>query len=486
MTDSTDQPTELVDQLSHQALLDLAVAEPSRGDSPRPYTLPTVDQLQAVFSDLEIGDLLGTGGMGYVYRAHQKKLDRTVALKILPPELGRDALFAERFAREARAMARLNHPGIVAVYDVDKAGDYHHLIMEFMDGMNLRELLDAGPVDPMEALRIFEQVCLALEYAHDEGVVHRDVKPENILFDRIGHVALADFGLARLAMDSNCEVSLTQTRQTMGTLNYMAPEQWEDPKSVDHRADVYALGILLYELLTGRIPRGSFPPASSLCNAPAIVDDVINKALQLNAEDRFQSVSDLVEMLVNDSARADSKVAEEYRFSAHGTVTNFRHLGAAVIDRIPRPATRQPSDSAVKPYTVLQLCLCVLALGLALMSLTWYGNEPGVFCVTEDFLGVFVAPNILILCELALVCLLTWKSQRIHPLRARLMSLLLLGFCIAQTIQFTFDRFATDFVKLSIAPFVFLLLVCLLAMEFLVRTLLDINRWRNGAQPRQR
>ena len=484
MTDNTDQPTELVDQLSHQALLDLAVAETFRGESPRPYTLPTVDQLQAVFSELDIGDLIGTGGMGCVYRAHQKKLDRTVALKILPPELARDDLFAERFAREARAMARLKHPGIVSVYDFGKAGDYHHLIMEFMDGMNLRELLDAGPVDPMEALRIFEQVCLALAYAHGEGVVHRDVKPENILFDRMGHVALADFGLVRLAMDSNCEVSLTQTRQTMGTLNYMAPEQWEDPKSVDHRADVYALGILLYELLTGRIPRGSFPPASSLCNAPAIVDDVINKALQLNAEDRFQSVADLIEMLVNDSAGADSDESTEYRFSAHGTVTNFRHLGAAVIDRIPRPATRQPSDSAVIPYTVLQLCLCVLVLGFVLMSLTWYDNEPGMFCVTEDFLGFFLAPNMLILGELALVCLLTWKRQRIHPLRARVLSLLLLGFCIAQISQFTFDRYATDVVKLTIAPFVFLLLVCVLALEFLVRTWLDIHRWRNEAQRR--
>ncbi|MCA9066630.1 MAG: serine/threonine protein kinase, partial [Planctomycetaceae bacterium] len=237
------EATHVVDQLDQPALFNLALeAEP--GSRPRrAYAVPTLEELAPLFPDFQLQGLIGIGGMGCVFRARQTRLDRTVAIKILPRELAADDLFAERFSREARAMARLNHPNIVRVYDYGKTGDVYFLIMEYMDGMNLRELIDVGRIAPAEAFRILEQVCAALDYAHNEGVIHRDIKPENILFTRLGHVALADFGLARLAIDSSCEVSLTQTRQAMGTLNYMAPEQWENPRSVDHRADIYAVGV---------------------------------------------------------------------------------------------------------------------------------------------------------------------------------------------------------------------------------------------------
>ena len=249
--------SDLVSGLNQKALLNLATDQ-VEDHQPRSYRLPTIEELSEQFPDLEILELLGTGGMGCVFKARQKKLDRVVALKILPRELARDDLFAERFSREARAMARLDHPNIVAIYDFGQNEDMYYLTMQYMDGMNLRELIEAKALDPNEALGIFTQVAKALAFAHGEGVVHRDIKPENILFDKQGHVALADFGLARLAMDTNCEISLTATRQAMGTLNYMAPEQYENPKAVDHRADIYAMGVLLYELITGRIPRGSF------------------------------------------------------------------------------------------------------------------------------------------------------------------------------------------------------------------------------------
>src|SRR5712692_9194174 len=132
--------------------------------------------------------------MGAVYKARQPGLDRLVALKILPPDAGRDPAFAERFTREARALAKLNHPNIVGVYDFGQTDGQYYLIMEFVDGLNLRQVLRAGELKPQEALRIVPQICEALQFAHDEGIVHRDIKPENILLDKKGRVKIADFG----------------------------------------------------------------------------------------------------------------------------------------------------------------------------------------------------------------------------------------------------------------------------------------------------
>ena len=167
------------------------------------------------FPQLEILELLGRGGMGAVYKARQKGLDRLVAVKILPPEVGADPAFAERFTREARALARLSHPNIVAVYDFGRPhspspsgrgtasgargeGSLFYFVMEYVDGVNLRQAIQAGGMSPKEALAIVPQICDALQFAHDEGIVHRDIKPENILVDKRGRVKIADFGLAKL------------------------------------------------------------------------------------------------------------------------------------------------------------------------------------------------------------------------------------------------------------------------------------------------
>ena len=163
-----------------------------------PFTLPHRDALAVLFPQLEILELIGKGGMGAVYKARQKELDRIVALKILPPGIGDDPAFAERFAREAKALAKLNHPGIVTLYEFGQAGRLFYFLMEFVDGVNLRQLLHAGRVSPREALAIVPQICDALQFAHDQGIVHRDIKPENILLDRRGRVKVADFGLAKL------------------------------------------------------------------------------------------------------------------------------------------------------------------------------------------------------------------------------------------------------------------------------------------------
>ena len=218
------------------------------------FYAPRPDELTEKFPNLEILELLGHGGMGAVYRARQINLDRIVALKVLSPRLGVDPSFAERFAREAKTLAKLNHPNIVTVFDFGQAGELYYLIMELVEGVNLRDAIQAETVPPQTALAIVPQVCEALQYAHDHGVVHRDIKPENILIGDRNQVKIADFGLSKMLSAGQTEFTLTGTHQVMGTRNYMAPEQIEKPMTVDHRADIYSLGVVFYELLTGELP----------------------------------------------------------------------------------------------------------------------------------------------------------------------------------------------------------------------------------------
>jgi tRNA A-37 threonylcarbamoyl transferase component Bud32 len=257
-----------------------------------PFVPPSVAELAELLPNLEVLELIGQGGMGAVYKARQPGLDRLVAVKVLPRESGRDPAFAERFSREAKALARLSHPNIVSVYDFGQAGGLCYLVMEFVDGVNLRETMRAGRLDPAAALKIVPVLCEALQYAHDEGIVHRDIKPENILLDRKGRVKVADFGLAKL-LGTAADVSLTGSRQAMGTLHYMAPEQWERPNSVDQRADIYSLGVVFYELLTGELPLGRFDPPSVKVQVDVRLDEVVLRALAREPERRYQQASEL-------------------------------------------------------------------------------------------------------------------------------------------------------------------------------------------------
>src|SRR5471032_2585585 len=156
------------------------------------------EQIAPHFPQLEILESLGRGGMGVVYKARQKTLNRLVALKLLAPERVRDAKFAERFAHEAQALAALNHPNIVTIYDFGQAGGFYFLLMEFVDGANLRQLLRTRKFTPEEALAIVPPLCDALQFAHERGIVHRDIKPENLLLDKTGRVKVADFGIAKM------------------------------------------------------------------------------------------------------------------------------------------------------------------------------------------------------------------------------------------------------------------------------------------------
>ncbi len=253
----------------------------------------TPAELSSLFPQYEIMNMVGRGGMGTVYRARQKSLDRMVAIKTIV-DVEEDPSFAERFTREARALARLSHPNIVTVHDFGRVESMFFLVMEFIDGVNLRQAIDAKAFDASDALRMVEQVCQALQYAHSRGVVHRDIKPENIMLTEDGTAKIADFGLAKLMDDGRPSVTLTATRQVMGTLAYMAPEQMDNSANVDHRADIYSLGVVFYELLTGHLPLGRFdPPSHSARDIDLRVDPVVMKTLSRQPADRYQAASDL-------------------------------------------------------------------------------------------------------------------------------------------------------------------------------------------------
>ena len=255
------------------------------------FEAPPVAALSPHFPGLSIHELIGRGGMGSVYRATHQKLEREVALKILPQELAEDPAFVERFEREARALAMLNHPNILRVFDSGRSGDWCFLITEFIDGANLRDLMDQGQLSPQETLRLVPAICEALQAAHDQGIVHRDIKPENLLLDQEGTVKIADFGLAKVTAEA--ADNLTRTNQALGTAHYIAPEQLRASADVDHRADIFSLGVVFYELLTGQLPHGNFQPPSRHGRMPRKLDQVVMRSLERDPGRRYQSALDL-------------------------------------------------------------------------------------------------------------------------------------------------------------------------------------------------
>lgn len=251
----------------------------------------TPEELAPHFPQLEIIKCLGRGGMGVVYKARQKTLNRLVALKLLAPERSNDAKFAARFEKEAQALAALNHPHIVTIHDFGQAGGYFFLLMEYIDGVNLRQAMQAGRFTPEQALAIVPPVCEALQYAHEHGIVHRDIKPENLLLDKTGRVKIADFGIAKM-IGATAENGGESLSQPFGTPAYAAPEQRIDTSHVDHRADIYSLGVILYELLTGELPKDNFEPPSKRVQIDVRLDEIVLRALETKPELRFATAAE--------------------------------------------------------------------------------------------------------------------------------------------------------------------------------------------------
>jgi serine/threonine protein kinase len=251
------------------------------------------EELAPHFPQLKILECLGRGGMGVVYKATQLRLDRLVALKLLAPEKAADEAFATRFEKEAKALATLNHPHIVTIHDFGQAGGFYYLIMEFVDGVNLRQALQTGRFLPEQALAVIPPVCEALQFAHEHGIVHRDIKPENLLLDKRGVVKIADFGIAKILSDTADSSATLVTQNAVGTPAYAAPEQRSDPRRVDHRADIYSLGVVLYEMLTGELPGQSLEPPSRRVKIDVRLDEIVLRALETRPEMRFATIADL-------------------------------------------------------------------------------------------------------------------------------------------------------------------------------------------------
>jgi len=239
-----------------------------------------------------VENLLARGGMGAVYKGMQLRLDRAVAIKIMRRDQGRDHGFEQRFQREALAMATLNHPNIVSVIDYGEAGpDYLYIVMELVDGADLMEVIRSGGMTQEMAILLLPQICDALQFAHDHGIIHRDIKPGNIMLTRDGRVKIADFGLAkRHDVESSF---LTKSGAGMGTPAYAAPEQLVAEEEIDHRADIYALGVMIYQMITGQLPRGAWKPPSEQVACDPHWDEIVNQAMQSDPGDRYQQAREV-------------------------------------------------------------------------------------------------------------------------------------------------------------------------------------------------
>jgi serine/threonine protein kinase len=299
----------------------------------RNFDPPDADDLGGLLVGLEVIELIGRGGMGFVYKARQRSLDRPVAVKLFPREAYEDPSFAERFANEARILANLSHPNIVAAYEFGESSCYCHLVMELIAGQSLRQRIERGPMPQVEAVDIARQVCDALEYAHGRGVIHRDIKPENIMLEERAsggvRVRVADFGLAKLIQRRPTDFSMTAPNRLMGTPDYMAPEQRQKPNEVDARADVYALGVVLYEMLTGQLPLGRFAPPA----ADARLNRVVLRCLETLPQNRYAGVADVRRELESLGARGPTTVwkmavgAATLAMIAAGAIFIFTHRG---------------------------------------------------------------------------------------------------------------------------------------------------------------
>lgn len=309
--------------------------------------------------------LVGKGGMGEVHQATQLSLQRTVAVKLLKGELAKDEQFVGRFEKEGAALATLRHPQIVSIVDRGNSGDTYYLVMEFVDGPSLRERMRDPEFDASRALVTMLLVAKAIEYAHGRGVIHRDLKPENILFDEQagGIPKVTDFGLAGLDETHSHQRNLTQTHVSMGTASYMAPEQAVDAKSAGPRADVYSLGVMLYETLTGELPVGQFdPPTMKKPGLDKRIDGIVSRCLKPAPEDRYPSVSALIADLeplvqLNSSFLTLAKETKSQRFLRRSKEAAVRvgktvalavvllalFLIVAVFIRSKSEAKRQPS-----------------------------------------------------------------------------------------------------------------------------------------------
>ena len=252
------------------------------------FQAPEIEEVALLFPAYDVHSLIACGGMGAVYKATQRSLDRMTAIKILPREFSTDEEFRKGFESEAKAMAKLNHPNLIGVYDFGEAGGMLYIIMEYVAGQSLFHSTDGYEVEQGDALSVVINVCAGLEHAHSHGILHRDIKPGNILLDLTMKPKIGDFGLAR-ALESQIQ----EGEQIFGTPGYTAPEVLSPPFTFDQRADVFSVGVMLHELLTGGLPEVDPRPPSQICGCNSRLDAVIKKATNPDPDMRYSSAFEL-------------------------------------------------------------------------------------------------------------------------------------------------------------------------------------------------
>lgn len=321
----------------------------------------------------KIVEKIGEGGMAVVYKGFQQSLNRYVAIKTLRSELAQDDQFVARFRREALAVAELSHPNILHVYDAGVAYGLYYIVMAYVDGGSLRDLIAQGPLEIEYAVSIATQIADALDHAHRQGIIHRDVKPNNILISRDGRPLLTDFGIAKALHESQ---GLTRTGMSIGTPEYMAPEQIQG-QQVDGRTDIYALGNVLYEMLTGWAPFATTTPVAALykqvnepppplrqanIHVPTWLEAIVNKALAKRPQDRFQSAGEFAQAL------REHRIPERVRTP---TPTPVPVTGPRPKEAI---ATRRPAKNLILFLIAGIGILLVVVIGVA-AALLWGGGR---------------------------------------------------------------------------------------------------------------
>ncbi len=313
------------------------------------FVAPDIQELAPLFPGYDIETLIATGGMGAVYRAVQRSLDRTVAIKILPREFSSDAAFCAGFEAEAKAMAKLNHPNLIGVFDFGEVNGMLFIIMEYVPGKSLYHSSHHQAIAPSEVIRIISAVCHGLAHAHEHGILHRDIKPSNILLDQNAEPKIGDFGLARPV-----DRQVQEGEEIFGTPHYTAPEVLKPPYTVDHRADIFSVGVMLHELLTGKLPADDTRPASAICRCDTRFDAIVRRATHPSPQLRYSSASEIAAELavISGKSRTTRPMA---------SASPRPGQAPPVPRRVPRPVVQ--SSSSGNGVVVTFLILAAIAGG---------------------------------------------------------------------------------------------------------------------------
>jgi len=372
-------PSEATDGLCPNCLMNEALQPTQVSDASKPKhsAILAPEELAPFFPQYEILRMLGRGGMGAVYLARQISLNRLVAIKILPADLGEsDQNFAERFKNEAQAMAQLSHAGIVAVFDFGQsANGLLYIVMEYIEGTDVQLMLASqGRLHSAHAMAITAHVCDALQYAHSCGIIHRDIKPSNIMVGNNGVVKVADFGLAKMSQGQT--TGLTQSGMAMGTPHFMAPEALTLGSAVDQRADIYAVGVMLYQMLTGRLPQGMFEmPSFQVPGLDPRYDRIVAKALRDDREQRYQAALDLRHDLDAILTQPVEKVAPEAAEVKALPPVEQRGRKKARVPGLPPPNAASQPPLKKRPLGLILTALGVIA---ALAAAFVYFRDQGI------------------------------------------------------------------------------------------------------------